>query len=69
MRHGPDDVRLVDGVLQQSALRRPTVEDRRPVELQIVGELGRAPRGVLEGDVVAVDEDERLAASLGRRGP
>ncbi len=62
MRHGPKHVRLVDRVGQESLLRRPTVEDRRPFKLQIVGNLGRSAHGRLESDVVAVNENERLAA-------
>ncbi len=61
MRHRPGHVGLVDGITQQSAVRRPTEEDRRAVEVQIVGQLCGPLGGRLERHVESVYEHEGFA--------
>ena len=59
------DRRLIDGIGRGAALRGPAVEDRCSVEVEVICQLGRAPRRVLEGVVESVHEDEQI---LGRGG-
>ena len=55
------------GVAGDRPTRRPAVDENRTVEFQVVGNLRRTKQRVLEGRVVAVDEDERVLLGPGSR--
>ncbi len=61
-RSGRFDDLLVGEIAVEVALRGPAVHHRRAVEIQIIGELCRPPRGILERLVEAVNEDEHVLA-------
>ncbi len=52
---------FIDRVLRSVGLRWPAVEDRRAVEIEIVGELRRTPGRILKRVVVPMDENKDVA--------
>jgi hypothetical protein len=58
--HRLADAPFIVEIPEQAGPRGPAVENGRALEAEVVGQLCRPHRGVVEADVVAVDEDERL---------
>src|SRR5437667_7978736 len=60
IRLRPLSIGFVNRVSLEGALGRPAVKHRRSLESEIIRNLGCPPRRVLESDIVAVNEYERL---------
>jgi hypothetical protein len=62
MRDSPGYIRLIGRVPPPPPKRRPTVQNRRSVKLQVIGELSGATCGILKCIVLSMNKDEGFFA-------